>query len=158
MSSSHALRIYFIVLVWLFQYCTQGSFRGRVSSIPVTNIIWDALNMIWEKKNDLLSLVSLYKEAIFRAGSLLTGQKITRLLICRVRIPTCKKSATWLPKPVKKTWRNFLSQFLAQLAKTFAFIVTVQSCENETTTSVERSGPTFLLRDSDLGHAPAERA
>ena len=57
-----------------------------------------------------------------------------------------------------KTWRNFLSKFLARLAKTFAFIVTVQSCENETTTSVERSGPTFLLRDSDLGHAPAERA
>ena len=103
-------------------------------------------------------------------------------------------------KTGKKTWRNFLSKFLARLAKTFAFIVTVQSCQNETTTSVERSGPTFLrgfflclekvdiltswevildemllvrlnirnfgryfhakskVRDSDLGHAPAERA
>ena len=43
-----------------------------------------------------------------------------------------------------KTWRNLLSKFLARLAKTFAFIVTVQSCQNENTTSVERSGPTFL--------------
>ena len=58
----------------------------------------------------------------------------------------------------RKNVLNILSKFLARLAKTFAFIVTVQSCENETTTSVERSGPTFLLRDSDLGHAPAERA
>ena len=47
-------------------------------------------------------------------------------------------------KTGEKTLRNFLSKFLARLAKTFAFIVTVQSCENETTTSVERSGPTFL--------------
>ena len=61
-------------------------------------------------------------------------------------------------KTRRKNVAKLLVEVLAQLAKTFAFIVTVQSCENETTTSVERSGPTFLLRDSDLGHAPAERA
>ena len=62
-----------------YVYCTQGSFRGRVFSIPVTNFFCDALNIIL-KKNDLSSLVSPYGSDY--PSGVVAQNKTSLLLIC----------------------------------------------------------------------------
>ena len=100
------------------------------------------------KNNDLSSLVSLYKEVIFRAGSLLIRCKRTGPLVCRILFLRSKRSKHALPKPGfmgrKNVAKPFIEVFSASHEKPCIYWHGTFMSRSSHNQRVERSGSTFF--------------
>ena len=133
-------------------YSIQRMFRGRVSSITVTNIIFKRAEFIWLTKNVPLTIgLSLcIRKQLIERGCYLHAKPRPPPHTWRTHSYLWKEQTMNDQKPGfrgAKTLRNLLSKFLARHMKTFAI-----SADGLLKWSTLRTH--LLVDDSDLGHAP----